>query len=144
MPHVVKTVTTTWSPEAAFAYMADFSHSEEWDPGVVEAARVDAGEVGVGSAFDLTVRIGPRRMPMRYEITDYAPGRVTFTARTSSLESVDTVTVARRGDATEVTYDARLNFRGILRVADPLLALGFRGVADRAVDGLVRRLAQAA
>jgi len=144
MPHVVKTVTTTWSPEAAFAYMADFSHTEEWDPGVAEAARVDPGEVGKGSAFDLTVRIGSRRLPMRYEITDYAPGRVTFTARTSSLESVDTVTVARRGDATEVTYDARLNFRGILRLADPILALGFKGVADRAVAGLERRLSQAA
>ena len=144
MPHVVKTVTTTWSPEKAFAYMADFSHTEEWDPGLVEAARGEDGEVGVGSTFDLTVRIGPRRMPMRYEITDYAPGRVTFTARTSSLESVDTVTVARRGDATEVTYDARLNFRGILRMADPLLALGFRGVADRAVGGLEQRLAQVA
>ena len=144
MPHAVKTVTTTWSPEEAFAYMADFSHTEEWDPGVVEAARVDDGAVGIGSAFDLTVRIGPRQMPMRYEITEYAPGRVTFTSRTSSLESVDTVTVARRGDATEVTYDARLNFRGVLRLADPLLALGFRGVADRAVGGLEQRMAQPA
>ncbi len=144
MPHIVKTVNTGWTTGDAFAYMADFSHTAEWDPGVVDANRVDVGALGHGSAFDVTVRVGGRRMPMRYEITAFAPDRVTFTSRTSMLESVDTVTVARRGETTEVTYDARINFRGILRLADPLLALGFRGVADRAVGGLERRLSEAA
>jgi hypothetical protein len=83
-------------------------------------------------------------VPMRYEISDYHPGRVTFTSRTPSLESVDTVSVAPRGEGAEVTYDARINFRGVLRLADPLLALGFRGVAARAMRGLEHRLARAA
>lgn len=142
MAHVVKTVTTAWSPERAFAYMADFSHAPEWDPGVVAARRQDTGEVGLGSVFDLTVRVGGRRFPLRYEVTDFAPGRVTFTARSAVIESVDTVTVVRQGEATEVTYDARLRLRGILQLADPLLALGFSGVADRAIRGLERRLGE--
>lgn len=144
MAHVTKTVTTAWDPEQAFAYMSDFSHTAEWDPGVLAATRTDTGDIGPGSAFDLTVRIAGRRLPLRYEVTDFAPGRVTFTARSATLESVDTVTVARKGDATEVRYDARIHFRGLLRLADPLLALGFRGVADRAVRGLKQRLAEPA
>lgn len=144
MAHVVKTVRTAWSPDQAFAYMSDFSHTKEWDPGVVAASREDAGDIGPGSLFNLTIRVGGRRFPLRYEVTDFAPGRVTFTARSAALESVDTVTVARQGDATEVNYDARIHFRGLLRLADPLLALGFRGVADRAIRGLERRLAEAA
>lgn len=144
MPHVVRSVTTAWSPERALAYMADFSHAAEWDPGVVEARHLDAGEVGEGSTFDLVVRVPGRNLPMRYQITDYGPDRVTFTSRSAALESVDTVSVARRGDATEVTYDARINFRGLLRLVDPLLALGFRGVAGRAIRGLQHRLAQPA
>lgn len=143
MAHVVKSVSTAWSPEEAFAYMADFSHTAEWDPGVVAASRKDAGAIGLGSAFDLTIRVGGRRLALRYEVTDYTPGRVTFTARSAALESVDTVMVAPRGDATEVTYDARINLRGWLRFADPLLALGFRGVAERAIRGLEQRLAKA-
>jgi carbon monoxide dehydrogenase subunit G len=143
MAHIVKTVTTRWPPETTFAYMADFSHTAEWDPGVVGATRGDDGAIGLGSVFDLTVRIVGRQMPLRYEVTDFAPGRVTFTARSGTLESVDTVTVSTRGDATEVTYDARIRFRSLLRLADPLLALGFRGVADRAIRGLERRLSQA-
>jgi carbon monoxide dehydrogenase subunit G len=143
MAHVVRTVTTAWSPEQAFAYMSDFTHAPEWDPGVVEARRADAGAIGPRSSFDLTIRVGKRRFPLRYEVTDFAPGRVTFSARTAAIKSVDTVTVARRDEATEVTYDARLNLRGILRLADPLLALGFRSVADRAICGLAHRLAEA-
>ena len=82
MAHVVKTVTTAWSPGRAFAYMADFSHAAEWDPGVAEATRVDGGDVGQGSVFDLTVLVGGRRLPMRYEVTDYVLVRLpTFVAR---------------------------------------------------------------
>jgi carbon monoxide dehydrogenase subunit G len=142
MAHVVKRVTTQWTPDQAFAYMADFSHAAEWDPGVAAATRVDTGAVGQGSKFDLTVLIAGRRMTMRYEITDFASGRVTFTSHSGQLHSVDTVTVVSQGGGTEVTYDARINFRGVLRVADPLLNLSFRGVANRAVRGLEHRLAQ--
>lgn len=144
MAHIVKTVRTAWTPEAAFAYMADFSHTAEWDPGVVAASRKDAGAIGVGSVFDLTLQVGGRRMSLRYQVTDVGPGRITFTARSSALESVDTVTVEPRGGGATVTYDARVHFRRLFRLADPLLALGFRGVADRAIRGLERRLSEVA
>ena len=144
MAHIVNTLRTAWPPETAFAYMADFSHAAEWDPSVVEATRQDTGAIGVGSVFDLAVWVGGRRMPLRYEVTDFAPGRVTLTARSATLQSVDTVTVTHREDATEVTYDARIHFRSLLRLADPLLALGFRQVADRAIRGLAQRLTEAA
>jgi len=140
MAHVVKTFTTVTEPDAAFAYLADFTHALEWDPTVVAAERVDVGDIGPGSAFDLTVSIGKRRLPMRYEVTVFSPGRVTFTARGAAYESVDTVTVTPRGDATEVRYDARFRLRGALRLADPLLSVGFRRVADRAIRGLERSL----
>jgi len=42
-----------------------------------------------------------------------------------------------------VTYDADLRVRGLFRLADPLLALAFRRIGDRARDGLVRALAAA-
>jgi len=144
MPHIVDTVRTAWTPEIAFAYMADFSNAPEWDPSVVEASRQDAGAIVVGSVFHLVVRVGNRRLPLRYEVTDCVPGRVTFTARSSTLESIDTVTVEARGSITEVTYDAQIRFRHLLRIGDPLLALVFRRIADRAMRGLEQRMAEAA
>ena len=144
MAHAVEKVTTSWSPAEALAYMADFSHTVEWDPGVIEAHRLDDGEIGKGSAFILTVRAAGRRLPMRYEITEFCADRVTFAARMATLASTDTVAVAALGGTTEVTYDARINFRGLLRLADPLLALAFRGVAKRAIRGLGERLGRPA
>lgn len=142
MAHVVKSVRTAWPAQTAFAYMADFSHAAEWDPSVVEASRMDTGTIGVGSVFDLAIRAGGRRLPLRYEVTDFVPGRVTFTARSTTFASVDTVTVTDQSGATRVTYDARIRLRGALRLADPLLALGFRRVAHRAIRGLERRLSE--
>jgi hypothetical protein len=48
------------------------------------------------------------------------------------------------GRGTRVTYDADLSLKGPLRLADPLLALAFRRVGDRARDGLRARLGHAA
>lgn len=41
MPRYLQTITTGWSAERAFAYMADFSNAAEWDPGVVSGKRID-------------------------------------------------------------------------------------------------------
>lgn len=144
MAHIVKTVRTAWPVDVAFSYMADLSHAAEWDPSVVGASRDDTGPIGVGSAFELVVRVGGRRVPLRYEVSELAHGRVTFVARSETLVSCDTVTVARRDGITEVVYDARIRFRGLFRIGDPVLSLGFRGVATRAIRGLEQRLSRAA
>lgn len=39
-----------------------------------------------------------------------------------------------------MTYDAVLQLDGPLGVADPLLGVGFRRIADRAATGLIRVL----
>jgi hypothetical protein len=135
-----RTFTTHWSPERAFAYMADFSHAQEWDPSVLEARRVDTGTLGVGSAFDLKVRVAGRVQPMRYVITQLSPRRVTFMCRLHNLQSVDTITVDGNGDHTEVHYEARLHFDGVRRVTEPIVSIGFRLLTERAARKLAQRL----
>ena len=44
--------------------------------------------------------------------------------------------VEASGDGSLVTYDADLQLRGVLRIGDPLLALGFGRIGDRAAAGL--------
>jgi hypothetical protein len=55
--------------------------------------------------------------------------------------SLDRITVSPLGDGAQVTYDADLSLKGALKVADPLLAVLFRRVGDRALAGLRRTLA---
>ncbi len=137
MPRYLTVIDSTWNVSQAFAFMSDFSNAARWDPGVLAAQQLDAGEVKVGSSFDLTVAFAGRKMTLRYAVRSLkALHQVVFAASTGLLESVDTLTFEALGDACRMTYDADLRFKGIAAVANPLLALSFRRIGDRARDSL--------
>ena len=129
--------------EQAFSYVADFSHTAEWDPGVVSAERLDSGALGCGSRFRVVVSFLGRELPLEYEITHYAfPERVVLVGGDDSVRSVDEITFVARPGGTRVTYEARLDLRGVRRIADPLVDLWFQRVGRLAVCGLRERVAQ--
>jgi hypothetical protein len=137
MPRYLTAIDSTWNMSQAFAFMSDFSNAARWDPGVLAAQRLDAGEVKVGSSFDLTVPFAGRKLTLRYAVRSLkAPHQVVFVASTSLLQSIDTLTFEALGNACRMTYDAELRFKGIAAVANPLLALSFRRIGDRARDSL--------
>ena len=138
-------IETQWTPEEAFAYRSDVSTSAEWDPGVVEAERVGGGEVGEGAEFRLVAKFLGRTTPLTYRVVEYAPpAAVTFVGENASVVSHDRITFEATAAGTRVTYEAELRLKGLLRVADPLLALAFNGVGDRALAGLSEVLARPA
>ncbi len=133
MARYVTTIDSSLSPSAAFAYMASFDNAREWDPSVVEARRLDSGELGKGSAFHVVSKFAGRSVPLRYEITEFDAGRrVVLEAWNGTFGSVDTITVVPAGAASRVTYDARLVFKGVSRITDPLMQLVFNRVGKKA------------
>lgn len=137
MPRYVTVIDSTWKVEDAFAFMSDFSNARRWDPGVLAARRLDTGEVREGSSFDLTVAFAGRKMTLRYTVQSLeSPRQVVFVASTRLLESVDTLTFTANGDSCRMTYDAKLSLKGLALVANPLLAVAFRRIGDRARDSL--------
>ena len=137
MAHYVDTIDTLWSPEAAFAYMADARNFAEWDPGVRSSTLVRGEEPGPGAAFDVVVNAGPRTMTLTYETVEWeSPRRLVLRAETRSIRSDDSVRIEATDTGCAVTYDAELDLRGVLRLFDPLLGLSFRKIGDRAAGGL--------
>jgi len=125
----------------AFAYMASFDNAQEWDPSVVEASRLDSGELKVGSAFRVVSTFAGRKVPLRYEITVLdADRRVVLEAWNGTFGSVDTITVVASGSGSSVTYDARLVFKGISRLANPIMQLVFNRVGRKADASLRTQL----
>ena len=59
--------------EQAFRYTADFTHIEQWDPGVTESRKLSFGPLGLGSRFRVVIRSGFSRTPMEYEVTAFEP-----------------------------------------------------------------------
>src|SRR4051794_25896014 len=82
MARYTTTIESHLAPEAAFAYMAEFSKACQWDPSVSEARRVGDGPLAKGTVFDLVARFGKRDVPLSYEIVEYdSPKRVVLEAR---------------------------------------------------------------
>ncbi len=124
--------------------MADLRNFAVWDPGVREVRMVAGDAPGLHSAFDVDVRSAFATMTLRYEVVEWEPpGRVVVRAETSTLVSLDEISIEARPDGSTVTYDADLSFKGGLRLANPVLAVVFGRIGDRAAGGLRHALAGA-
>jgi carbon monoxide dehydrogenase subunit G len=134
-------MTSTWSQDDAFAYMADARNFAEWDPGTERVEQVTGDGGGPDAVFDVTVELGSRTTTLRYTMTEWdPPHRVTLEASNSWMHLRDEITVDRVEADTLVTYDARITLRGPLKVFDRLLERKFQEVGARGAAGLQQRL----
>jgi carbon monoxide dehydrogenase subunit G len=137
MAHYTASIETPRPPAETFAYLSDFSTTEEWDPGVVEAERLGDAPVGEGTEFRLVADFLGRKTALTYRIVEFQPDQaVTLRGENTPVVSLDRITCEPSDGGTRVTYDADLSLKGPLRIADPLLGLAFKRVGDRALDGL--------
>jgi carbon monoxide dehydrogenase subunit G len=141
MARYVATVETTRPPQEVFAYLSDFSTTQEWDPGVVAARRLDEGPVRQGSEFELEARFLGRTNVLVYRIVEFTPEKaVTLRGENATVVSLDRMTFEPSAGGTRITYDADLALKGPMRFADPLLRLAFNRVGHRALEGLRAKL----
>jgi len=127
--------------EEAFDYLADFSRTAEWDPGVEESHRLTKGKVRVGSRFNVIVSFFGQRIPLEYEITEFnRPSHLVLSGGDASVRSIDEITFVARPGGTRVTYEARIDLIGIRRIADPLVDILMQRIGRLAVRGLRERL----
>ena len=127
--------------EEAFAYMADLTNFAQWDPGVRRAEQVTGDTPAEGAEFDVEVDGIGGSLTLRYRITAHRPpDEVVAEATTSLLRSLDRIMVEPASDGgSVVTYDAQLTLRGVLGLADPLLAVGLRPDRSAGREGPGRR-----
>ena len=141
MAHYNASVDTSRPPDEMFAYLSDFSSTQEWDPGVIEAERLGDAPVREGTEFRLLASFLGRKIPLIYQIVEYdPPSAVTFRGESSTVVSLDRITFEPFEQGTRITYDADLALKGSLKLADPLLRVAFKRVGARALAGLRRTL----
>lgn len=135
-------IATTLPPGAVFDYIADFKSAAEWDPGVAHARRLDTGRLGVGSRYELGVRMGGRVVPMTYRITVFdRPSRVVLEGEGSTVEAIDDIRFVPAIDGTVVDYTADIRLRGWMRLIQPFLGGALAKVGRDAAAGMTRTLA---
>jgi carbon monoxide dehydrogenase subunit G len=145
MPTIERTITTTASPEAVWAYLSDFTTTNEWDPGTVRTVR-RTGNGEVGTEYHNTSKFLGRETQLVYTVVESsAPTRIQLRGENESVTATDTITMTPQGSGTRVHYVAQLEFRGMLRRLDPLfslpvLNLPFKRLGDGAQQGIQRSL----
>ena len=138
-------IDTPLAIDAAFAYVADFANSSEWDPGVATAERSGDGPVGVGSRYRLGVRMAGRVAPMEYRISVFdPPHRLVLVGSGSGVEAVDDIRFTETATGTRIDYTADIRLGGLLRVVQPLLGSVFARIGRNAAAGMARTLAERA
>ena len=141
MPRYRVSIESPKPRSETFAYLAAFDNIRDWDPSVVSAKRLDEGELRLGSAFEVVVRVGKRELPLRYEVVRFEQDElIALEATARWFRSYDVITVAAKGDGSVASYDALLELRSLAKIAAPLMGRAFRKIGDDAAEGLRRVL----
>lgn len=132
-----RTVTVASAIDDAFAYLKDFTTTEQWEPGTVRTKRI-SGEGGIGTCYHNVSRFLGRETELRYVVEELDPPRhLHLRGTNATVVSDDTITLRPTPDGgTEVRYRAEFSFRGVARILGPLLTPAFKRLGDNAEKGL--------
>ncbi len=67
MARYVTTIPSSLTQQEAFAYMADLHNFAKWDKGVVKVVQVEGSGAGLGTIFDVTVKVSEN--PLQHCVT---------------------------------------------------------------------------
>jgi carbon monoxide dehydrogenase subunit G len=136
MPSITRTFATTASPEAAYAYLADFRNAEAWDPGTKTCERT-GGDGGVGTTYRNVSSFLGRTVEIIYTTAELAPtARVHLRGINASFEGHDIFEIAEAGGGARVTYTAEMSFSGLSKLASPLVQAYLPVLGSKTVDQL--------
>ena len=138
---IKRTVTVDRPIDSVFAYLSDFTTTTEWDPGTITTIRT-SGNGGIGTTYRNTSRFAGRTTELTYVVTDRTPPhRIGLRGENATVVAEDSMDLHEPSPGTtQVTYTARFTFRGLARLAGPLLAPALRRLGDEAQEGLRRSL----
>lgn len=141
MATVERTVTVTQPLSKVWNYLSDFRTTEEWDPPTVSTVRT-GGEGGVGTTYHNVSRFLGHDQDVYYTVSEYVEGqRFQLTGEAGdSLKLIDTMTFTTDQGQTSVTYHAEFIPAGAAKLAQPLLPLGLKVLADRVAGSLKEKL----
>lgn len=143
MIRLQESIEVNRSLDDCFYYLADFSTTEQWDPGVYRAEKLTPGAPATGSEFEVVVNLQGLPVTMHYEMQQLIPNeRIELFGDAQGFTAHDIITFEAISDQkTRINYQADLSFEGAGSAAEPLLKLPAKRVGKKAVKGLAKALA---
>ena len=141
MTSIERSVTVDRPLASVFAYLSDFTTTNEWDPGTVRTTRV-SGDGSVGTEYHNVSAFAGRRTELTYVVERLEENRLfSLRGENKAVVAHDTMRFRATDAGTEVTYRAEFELKGrLVRYAAPLLAPAFKKLGDDAEKGLRKAL----
>jgi uncharacterized protein YndB with AHSA1/START domain len=140
MTSVERTVTVDQPIEKVWAYLSDFRSTEEWDPPTVSTVRT-GGDGGLGTTYHNVSKFLGSETEVDYVVTEYDEHRrLQLKGDAGSVQLLDTITFEATATGTAVTYHAEFEPQGAAKLAEPLLPLGLKVLADKVAASLEEHL----
>ncbi len=118
-------------PAVVLAYLKDFGHAEQWDPGTESCRRIDSGPIEVGASWHNQSKIAGLETELTYTLERLTADTIELVGRNDSATSTDTITVRESGSGSEITYQAEIEMHGTAaKLASPLVKLIFEKLGN--------------
>jgi uncharacterized protein YndB with AHSA1/START domain len=142
MKRIDRTIHTDQPAEKVWDYLAEFDHTNEWDPATVRTER-RSGDGGTGSTYHNVSTFLGRETELTYTVVGLDPHtQIRFRGENDSVTAHDTITVAAAPDGgTTVHYVAEFELHGASKLATPVLDLPLKKLGDDAGERLTEVLA---
>ncbi|MCW2787683.1 MAG: Polyketide cyclase / dehydrase and lipid transport [Marmoricola sp.] len=142
MPRVERTIRVDQPVEKVWAYLSDFTTTEEWDPPTKSTVRT-SGDGGVGTTYRNVSSILGSDQEVIYTVTEFVERqRLQLEGDAGkSLKLRDTITFEPAGTGTTVTYHAEFDLQGVAKLTTPLLPPALNLLANRVADSMKKTLA---
>lgn len=137
MAHYTTTIRSPWTPERAFAFVADFRNFATWDPSVSSSTITSGSAPGVGTIYAVEVKGATLDYVTQ---THTEPTKTVIEGASKLFYSYDRVEIEPTETGCDVTYDATLKLRSVAAVFNPVLGLYFDRLGDPAARGLAAAL----
>ena len=140
MSLVSRTFEVRVAPAVAVAYLADFSHAEQWDPGTIRCVREGDGPVQVGASWQNSSKIAGISTELTYTLRELTDARIVFVGRNDTATSTETIEVTPSGTGARITYTNELEFKGAAKLATPLGKIVFEKLGNDTERQIVETL----
>jgi uncharacterized membrane protein len=137
MIKVEKTGVVDRPLEEVFAFIGDQQNAPRWQAGLVEVKRVTEGPPGIGTKHTLVRNFMGRRLEASNEYVAYEPGKlITFKSTSGPVAFEASYLFQSVAGGTEVTSRIEMDAKGLVSLAEPLIARSLRREMDAALIAL--------
>ena len=148
---ITDNVVVDGSVKEIFDYLADFSTTEEWDPGCISAKRRETTPLAVGDTFDLVTEFKGKQSKMVYKLDEMVQTpnengqlKIVVSGEGDIVTGVDTILLKpanKENTKTHVDYEANLALKSWRRPFVVFLSSTFNQLGIDAMAGMEKACA---